>query len=393
MENNFFDWLINPIDSKIFYEKFWEKELLLIKRNNPNYFDDLFDIEAFDKLLSYTKIPYTNIDLAKDSTPLDKEEYCDGTEINLERLMELHNDGATIILRAIHNWYRPLQRLRLQCESTFYSPVQINVYLTPPENTSTPPHWDTHDLFVLQLKGTKNWKIFSGSYALPLSDDRFIPGVSDAGSPVNELLLEAGDIAYLPRGTVHEPQSFTYSVHAAVGILSNRWVDLLIENIRLLAKNNIELRKKVTFDYGLESESAHIKIVNKLLQYLPSINNQNIAKQAVEMLVNRFIQSRNLVVEGKLIDVINTETVSVATIVKHNIGICFRSYIENDKIYLLWAKQKIAFPVHLKTVFDFITTTDTFKVDDISRSLTEEEKVVIISTLIDSNFLTIKRYQ
>ena len=38
-------------------------------------------------------------------------------------------------------------------------PVQINAYITPPQNQGFAPHYDVHDVFVLQVAGRKRWTI------------------------------------------------------------------------------------------------------------------------------------------------------------------------------------------------------------------------------------------
>ena len=35
--------------------------------------------------------------------------------------------------------------------------MQINAYITPPENQGFAAHYDTHDVFVLQVSGSKRW--------------------------------------------------------------------------------------------------------------------------------------------------------------------------------------------------------------------------------------------
>ena len=38
-------------------------------------------------------------------------------------------------------------------------PLQVNAYLTPPGNQGFATHYDTHDVFVLQVDGRKRWRI------------------------------------------------------------------------------------------------------------------------------------------------------------------------------------------------------------------------------------------
>ncbi|MFE7801970.1 JmjC domain-containing protein [Nocardia sp. NPDC057440] len=44
---------------------------------------------------------------------------------------------------------------------------QVNAYLTPRSSQGFATHCDTHDVFVLQIAGTKRWSVFDAEVALP----------------------------------------------------------------------------------------------------------------------------------------------------------------------------------------------------------------------------------
>ncbi|PRP86532.1 putative nucleolar protein, partial [Planoprotostelium fungivorum] len=56
--NQVFAWLIAPLSVEEFYEKYWEKKPLLIKRNKPNYYDGWFSKDEMDQLFKSTHIEY-----------------------------------------------------------------------------------------------------------------------------------------------------------------------------------------------------------------------------------------------------------------------------------------------------------------------------------------------
>jgi ribosomal protein L16 Arg81 hydroxylase len=103
-------------------------------------------------------------------------------------------------------------------------PVQINAYITPPQNQGFAPHHDTHDVFVLQVAGRKQWTIHEPVVADPLGNQPF--GAFEAEiaervsqEPVLDVALEPGDALYLPRGTVHAAQALgEMSIHLTIGV-------------------------------------------------------------------------------------------------------------------------------------------------------------------------------
>ncbi|MBD2532877.1 cupin-like domain-containing protein [Nostoc flagelliforme FACHB-838] len=62
--------------------------------------------------------------------------------------------------------------------------------------------------------------------------------------PIQEVILNAGDLLYIPSGYVHEAlTSESSSLHLTVGINVYRWIDLLSTALILASEQNISLRK------------------------------------------------------------------------------------------------------------------------------------------------------
>ena len=74
--------------------------------------------------------------------------------------------------------------------------VGANVYLTPPGTQGFAPHYDDVDVFLLQLEGKKEWRV----YEPPKENDRlarFSSGnfsQNEIGKPCLEMTLKAGDM-------------------------------------------------------------------------------------------------------------------------------------------------------------------------------------------------------
>ena len=76
-----------------------------------------------------------------------------------DKVLGLVADGATLVLQALHRTWPPLVRFGSRLSAELGHPVQINCYLTPPQNQGFAPHYDTHDVFVLQVAGRKRWVV------------------------------------------------------------------------------------------------------------------------------------------------------------------------------------------------------------------------------------------
>ena len=80
-----------------------------------------------------------------------------------------------IVLQGLHRWWPPAARFCRDLELTLGHPVQANAYLTPPGAAGLAPHHDTHDVFVLQVAGTKHWVVRRAGARHPAPPPRVRP--------------------------------------------------------------------------------------------------------------------------------------------------------------------------------------------------------------------------
>ena len=81
-----------------------------------------------------------------------------------------------------------------------------------------------HDVFVLQVSGTKRWRIHAPVWDAPLRDQpwtdrRAAVQRAAAEPPLIEAVLEPGDCLYLPRGFLHAATALGgVSTHLTLGV-------------------------------------------------------------------------------------------------------------------------------------------------------------------------------
>jgi len=159
-------------------------------------------------------------------------------------------DGATLVLQALHRSWPPLVRFGSALAAELGHPVQINAYVTPPQNQGFAAHYDTHDVFVLQVAGTKRWTIHRPVVDDPLPEqtwDKRRDQVSARASekPLIDTLLAPGDALYLPRGYLHSAVAQgEVSVHLTVGVHPITGYDLARE-LLAVATDDRELRRSL----------------------------------------------------------------------------------------------------------------------------------------------------
>ena len=208
-----------------------------------------------DELTSTRGLRTPFLRVAKDGTVLDRSRFTRGGGAGAEvddqladdRLAELFLDGATLVLQGLHRSWPPLVGFGGALAAELGHPVQVNAYVTPPQNKGFSAHFDVHDVFVLQVAGQKRWTIHQPVHPAPLREQewtRYRAAVERraAGEPAIETVLRPGDALYLPRGWLHSAEALgEVSLHLTVGIHSvTRYA--LVEAITALAAEEPELR-------------------------------------------------------------------------------------------------------------------------------------------------------
>lgn len=127
--------------------------------------------------------------------------------------------GATLVVNGFEHY--SLQALRLCAEVRRFrgAPTAGNAYLSIGGRGTFGRHWDTHDVFALQLIGRKRWQVFAPSFPLPLGMHRS-EGAEAAcpTTPILDCVLESGDMLYVPRGWWHQVLPLDGpSLHLSVG--------------------------------------------------------------------------------------------------------------------------------------------------------------------------------
>jgi hypothetical protein len=139
-----------------------------------------------------------------------------------------YRGGATIVLQGLHLTDPALARFATNLALDLDQPIQINAYLSPASARGLDVHFDFHDVFVVQLGGTKRWRVWAPSDAtldpIPGAHAPTHPTLDELGDPLLDLVLQPGDVLYVPRGHPHVAETTDRSSgHLTVGVLAITW--------------------------------------------------------------------------------------------------------------------------------------------------------------------------
>ncbi|XP_018393868.1 PREDICTED: bifunctional lysine-specific demethylase and histidyl-hydroxylase NO66 [Cyphomyrmex costatus] len=250
-------WMIYPMDVDNFFKQNWEKNPLYVNRESHNFYKKLLTLHVLDDTLKNNNVLFTK--------HIDITSYSNGVR-------ETHNPPGRAYSSVVWDYYRnkcsvrmlnpqifmgKIHALNATLQEFFGCFVGANIYLTPPNSQGFAPHYDDVEAFILQVEGEKRWKLYK-----PLKQNQYLPRYSsknfdqsEIGEPIMDTIVKAGDLLYLPRGTIHQAMTRnSHSLHITVSVYQrNSWCNLLEkvlpQALKQATKNNVCFREGLPLNY------------------------------------------------------------------------------------------------------------------------------------------------
>lgn len=228
-------WLTRLVgDPAEFFSGAWSDRPLL-HRGHPSQFNDVFNIDSLMTLVSMGVLSGDRITLIKSGMGLPAWMYSShrrriGGTVEMiadsAKLRQLMQSGYSLKILDAHEISEGTFRLCSGLQAELSHRVRAAVFFTPPGSYALRPHYDSHDVIVMQVHGQKDWRIYDRHADSP-GIPKNVP-VQVGQTPVLEARLLDGDTLYVPRGFVHNAVATEQpSIHVAVGIERATVADLV----------------------------------------------------------------------------------------------------------------------------------------------------------------------
>jgi Cupin superfamily protein len=223
-------------------------------------------------------------------------------------------------------------------EKVFSAHFQTNVYLSPPNAQGFGTHFDSHDVFVLQIVGSKVWTLNDTLIELPLHEQRFQKDKHVPGPATQELTIRAGDLLYCPRGLFHSARS-------------------------------------------TDEVSLHVTLLENFIQHADF-------GTILERFATDFVTSRRPDFSG-LLDDQNDTAITLDSRVSPRPHLIYRLQQEGDGVILLFGATRLMFPAAVREPLSFALTEASFKVGVLPGRLDDAGKLVLIRRLLREGLLEV----
>jgi ribosomal protein L16 Arg81 hydroxylase len=211
--------VVSPISVSEFLQAFHDKRRLHIKTADPARAASLLPWQEIETMISMRS--FDGIEAMQNGMLIPPQLY--QAEANMSAFHDILVQGASIIVKQIHLKIPQIQRLATAIERQLAFPVGVNAYFSFSKGGAFKPHWDRHDVFVVQVHGKKAWRLWDPQFKKSRDAQYDI-----TAAPSEELELSPGDVLYIPRGEPHAAAvSGGESVHLTFGLDCLNGVDLL----------------------------------------------------------------------------------------------------------------------------------------------------------------------
>lgn len=344
-------------DVRAFLDRCWARAPLHRPGADPAGFDDLFSLDDVDRFVASSAPRLPAFRLVKDGTPLDTSRYTRTARVGGQavagmgdpgRIFEEFRAGATLVFQGLHRSCAPLTAFCRDLELELSHAVQANAYVTPAGARGLGVHYDTHDVFVLQLAGTKAWSIHEPVLVDPLPSQPWKGTAADAGEPILTVELRAGDCLYVPRGFLHSARAQDdLSAHLTIGVVTTTWDDVVRTVLAGIAEEP-EFRGALPAGYAtadLAPLAAGVEeALARLRKWLDGVDAEAVAAAQAR----RFLGGRPPILAGQLHQLRALDALDDGAVLRRREGSVCLLVRESDALAVVTGDRELRMPVALE---------------------------------------------
>lgn len=372
--------LIAPVSSEEFHAHYWEQKPLIVQRGKPDFYGDLFTLDDFDAAISRSP-DYVKLANAESKKNTQYRPVVQG----LEAVLADMRAGGTLVLDQLHRSDPHLSLLCRRLAQELGHRFQTNLYLTPPHGKGFTPHWDNHDVFILQVVGSKHWKLEATRREVPDSSRSMgDEGREIRGEPIS-FTVRQGDLIYIPRGWVHAAECAEEpSLHITLGVTAFFHEELFSACFKAARQRDERLAGTLPLWFMRGSGE---ELVQRLKATFQQMCDEKFLTEVVEHYRDDLVRQFPLDISGQVRDFFRPRPVTLADRVGPRPGSVYRTRVAEDSVCVHFGARTITFLGLFREALEFALYTPDYAVREIKGDLADEERIVFIERLLEEGLV------
>lgn len=389
--------LLWPTTPEEFFSRYWSKSTLFLSRGDRGYYNDLLTLADVDRCLLAAVSDTTSKSLQVVTPPTSgrrKSEIMPAQGMSKDRLYDAYLTGDTIRIIGVEKYWPPLALLIASMQEEIAAKLGVNLFLTPARSQAFPFHFDSVDVFVIQLAGSKKWTIWEPTHELPLAlqiAEPYLARIMERDESKlklrEECVLEAGDALYMPRGFYHKAVAQDeLSLHLSITIESMYWLDFFRRAFELAALGDAELREEVPPKFvhnGSLRESMEATFKHLLARFSEKVS----FDAAYESLVEDQVRVRYFPADGHFAALERLHEINPRTLLERRRGLTCLVETNEKTAAIRFGPNRVEGPLAVAPAFEYMRDHRVFRVSDLPGILSEESMVVLVRRLIREGLL------
>lgn len=368
-----------------FFREIWQ--------NNAQIYPNIFLKDELDGMMNITRLTelFVNREILKtDIRIVEDKDYTNGYDYGIadkdgRKYRAFIKNKGSLLIDNIHRYSLSLNQIYHSIADFFLFPITCTAYYTPAVTQTFPLHWDTDDVFIIQLEGFKKWTIYDPIIPEPLEHHRWNKYNYNVGDSILEKTLMPGDVLYVPRGHLHLVRcEESESLHITIGVCVPTWHSIVhstLEAIMLELGQDINFRQPSGIMYSTDDEKLE-PFFSKLKDAITErLNITRMRKEVLELLVRQGYQG------SLLIDRKDYNSDSFINSKFSRLPGPFLIEKDEHHTYLKFGGKLITMPPNIELALHLIMAKPNFLIEEIKPFFNDSDCRLLIQNLLDEKII------
>jgi hypothetical protein len=178
------------------------RKITFQRSSGVHRFRELLDWDAFHALVANVKIPPNNLRVYMRMQKVPPIFYSQDDKVSSAKLAQLFEQGASLVVGRLTPHLPGLEAICQAVKLRLGETIWPGAIASTGTSLAIELHYDAYDLIVLQIEGTKRWRIYDSPVRNPIKG---MPKQRPpSGEPIFNEILQPGDFLFVPAGYWHQ---------------------------------------------------------------------------------------------------------------------------------------------------------------------------------------------